>query len=166
MKNSNVMAKIRQRSKPAASSVPDDPIGKREIRLAVFEAAIDQLLSDRTDHDFVLLELRGTADAFVQYTLHDGALRAEVGSTGWITESEVLDKERIAALGCLGFQASGSQSNFARVCLPQEPRRLACLTELLFGAAYRPDCDFDVTVLTRSLIEDAAAQRRSRAMEA
>jgi len=57
-------------------------------------------------------------------------------------------------------------ANFARDHLPQDARRLACLTELLFGAAYRPARDFDVAVLTKSLIEAKAAQRRRQEVDA
>ncbi|MHB8590265.1 MAG: TY-Chap domain-containing protein [Candidatus Dormibacteraceae bacterium] len=139
---------------------------KREIRLALFEKALSRLLSEHEDHDFVIFELRDRPDSYVQYMLHDGAILGEVDSRGWIAESQQLDKERVTALGCLGFEGGGLKANFARDHLPQNARRLACLTELLFGAAYRPGHDFDVAVMTKSMIETVAAQRRSAEVDA
>ena len=145
---------------PAVARVQDDCGAKREIRLALFEKAVSRLLSEGAGSDFVIFELRGRPDSYVQFSLHDGALLGEVGSRGWEPDGEPLDRERITALGCLGFEGGGHRTNFARDHLPQNGRRLACLTELLFGAAYRPAFDFDVTVLTRTLIEAEAASRR------
>jgi hypothetical protein len=169
MRRANTTAKVRKAPRTrqtVVAGVPDHLGVKREIRLALFEKAIDRLLSQRENCDFVVFELRGSPEAYVQYMLHDGALLGEVSSKGRVLESDSLDKERITALGCIGFEGGGSCSTFARDDLPQQPRRLACLTELLFGAVYRPDVNFDVTVLTRSLLEAQAAQRRSLAMEA
>lgn len=133
---------------------------KREIRLALFEKALNRLLSEREDHDFVIFELRGRSDSYVHFMLHDGVVLGEVGSRGWLSESEELDRVRVTALGCLGFEGDGLRANFARDHLPHDARRLACLTELLFGAGYRPGPDFDITVVTKFLIEAEAAQRR------
>lgn len=158
-------AKVRKarRQRPAPiGSIPDDPGVKREIRLALFEKALDRLLAERENHDFVTFELRGRSESYVQYTLHDGALLGEVSSEGWIPEREPLDREQVTALGCLGFEGGGHRANLARDHLPQDARRLACLTELLFGAAYRPPTDFDITVVTKTLVEAQAAERRAR----
>ena len=155
----------RTRTSPVPS-IPQDPGAKRQIRLALFEAAIDRLLSESENRDFVIFELRGSADSYVQYMLHDSAVLGEVSSRGWISEGELLDNERVTALGCLGFEGVGLRANFARDHLPHDARRLACLTELLFGAAYRPAPDFDVTVVTKSLIEAEAAQRRCQQVDA
>ncbi len=148
------------------ASVPDDPEVKREIRLALFEKAIDELLSERENRDFLIFELRGSPDSYVQYMLHDGAVLGEVGSRGWIPQGQVLDRERVMALGCLGFEGGGLRANFARDDLPQDARRLACLSELLFGAAYRPPCDFDITIVTKSMIEAEAMRRRGQEVDA
>jgi hypothetical protein len=145
---------------------PDDFGVKREIRLALYEKAVGRLLAERENRDFVIFEIRSSPNSYVQYMLHDGAVLGEVGSRGWIHEGELLEKERLTALGCLGFEGGGVRANFARDHLPQDDRRLACLTELLFGAAYRPAPDFDVTVLTRALIEAEAAQRRGQEVDA
>ena len=51
----------------------------------------------------------------------------------------------------------GERAHFSRDHLPQNSRRLACLTELLLGAAYRPPADFDATVVTRAMVEEQAA---------
>lgn len=118
------------------------------------------------NRDFVIFELRGSPDSCVQYMLHDSAVLGEVSSRGWISEGELLDNERVTALGCLGFEGVGLRANFARDHLPHDARRLACLTELVFGAAYRPAPDFDVTVVTKSLIEAEAAQRRCQQVDA
>jgi len=148
------------------ASIPDYTGVKREIRLALFQKAVSQLLSEREDHDFVIFELRDRPDSYVQYMLHGGAILGEVGSRGWIAEGQELDKERVTALGCLGFEGSGLKAIFARDHLPHDARRLACLTELLFGAAYRPGHDFDVAVMTKSMIETVAAQRRRAEVDA
>ena len=161
----NVRKPPRTRQTPVAGATDDLGV-KREIRLALFEKALDRLMSERENRDFVIFELRGRPDSYVQFMLHDGALLGEVGSKGWIPESGPLDKERITALGCLGFEGGGFRANFARDQLPQEPRRLACLTELLFGAAYRPAPDFDVTVVTKSVIESEAAKRHAAGIDA
>ena len=147
------------------ASDPDDTGVKREIRLALFEKAIDRLVSQRESSDFVIFQLRGRSDSYVQYMLHDGALLCEVGSSGSFDGNGVLDKERVTALGCLGLGGGGLRTNFTRDHLPHDARRLACLTELLLGAAYRPAPDFDVIVLTKSVIEAAAATRRSHAVD-
>ncbi len=169
MRNANTTAKVRKAPitrHAVVASVPDDRRTKREIRLALFEKAIDQLLSERENRDFVIFEMRSSPDSYVQYVLHDGALLGEVCSGGWAPEGEVLDQERVTALGCLGFEGGGLRANFARDNLPQNARRLACLTELLFGAAYRPATDFDVTVVSKSMIEAVAAQRRKQEVDA
>lgn len=169
MRSASTTAKSRtapRRQQRVLASVPDDAAVKREIRLALFEKALNQLLSEGEDLDFVIFELRGIPDSYVQYGLHDGALLGEVGSRAWMLEGQILDKERITALGCLGFDGGGLKANFARDNLPQDARRLSCLTELLFGAAYRPARDFDVTVLTKSLIEAQAAQHRRPEVDA
>ena len=169
MRSTNTSARFRKapRTRQAAvASVPDDLGVKREIRLALFEKAIDRLLSDRENRDFVIFEMRGRPNSYVQYMLHDGAVLGEVGSRGWIPEGEILDKERVTALGCLGFEGGGHRANFAGDHLPQDARRLSCLTELLFGAAYRPAPDFDVTVMSKSMIEAVGAQRRRQEVDA
>ena len=169
MRSANTTAKSRTapRKRPTAvANVPQEPGAKREIRLAVVEKAIDRLLSEPESGEFVIFELRGSPDSYVQYMLHDTAILGEVSSRGWIAEGDLPDKERVTALGCLGFESSGLRANFARDHLPHDARRLACLTELLLGAAYRPGPDFDITVVTKSLIEAEAAKRRRQEVDA
>jgi len=169
MRSANTTAKSRtvpRRHQPAVARVHDDSGVKREIRLALFEKAVSRLLSEGEDRDCVIFELRGRPDYYVQFILHDGALLGEVGSRGWAPDGEWLDRERITALGCLGFEGGGHRANFARDHLPQDGRRLACLTELLFGAAYRPQRDFDITVITKPMIEREGMQRRAQEVDA
>jgi hypothetical protein len=169
MRSANTTAKSRtapRRRPTAVATVPQEPGAKREIRLALFEKAIDRLLSEPESGDFVIFELRGSPDSYVQYMLHDTAILGEVSSRGWIAEGELPDNERVTALGCLGFEGGGPRANFARDHLPHDARRLACFTELLFGAAYRPAPDFDITVVTKSLIEAEAAKRRRQDVDA
>ena len=139
-------------SKEAVADEVQDLDVKRDIRLALFEAAIDRLLRDRANRDFVIFELRGSPGSYVQLTIHDGAVLGEV-ATGKLAP----DEERVRALGCLGFEGGPQRAHFSRDHLPQSSRRLACLTELLLGAAYRPPADFDVTVVTRAMVEEQAA---------
>jgi len=116
MRIANTSAKFPQapRTRQAVvAGVPDDLGVKREIRLALFEKAIDRLLSDGENRDFVIFEMRGSPNSYVQYMLHDGAVLGEVGSRGWIAEGELLDKERVTALGCVGFEEAA--------CWPTSP---------------------------------------------
>lgn len=170
MRSANTVARFPgapRRRQAVVASIPDQTGVKREIRLALFEKALNRLLSQRENHDLVIFELRGRPDSYVQYMLHEDVVLGEVGSSGWRAEkNEQSDTERVTALGCLGFEGDGLKANFLRDHLPQDARRLACLTELLFGAAYRPAPDFDITVVTKSLIEAEAAQRRRHEVNA
>jgi len=109
---------------------------KRDLRLLMYEKELQRLLFELRDHDYVIFEDSRDESRYVQYLVHDAAVYGEVGSRHWLPESEGLRKESVTALGCLGFEGGSSRANFSRDHLPHDPRRLACLTELLFGAAY------------------------------
>jgi len=126
---------------------------KREMRLALFEAELRGLVESRVEHDFVRFSDARRDDHYVMYLRHTGQIHAEVGP---------VRKEGASALGCLGF-AAGSRT-YSRPAVPADGRRLACLTELLFGAAFGPTDDLSVVALTRSRRE--AEVRRSQELEA
>ena len=102
----------------------------------IYEKELRRLLFELRDHDYVVFEDSRDRDRYVQFFVHDSAVLGEVGSRQWEPESEGLREVSIRALGCLGFEGGGRRKNFSRDYLPHDARRLACLTELLFGAAY------------------------------
>lgn len=109
---------------------------KRDLRLHMYEKELRRLVLELQDHDYVIFEDSRDDSRYVQYLVHNAAVYGEVGSRHWLPESEGLRKESVTALGCLGFEGGASRRNFSRDHLPHDARRLACLTELLFGAAY------------------------------
>ena len=124
---------------------------ERELRLAIYETELRRLLYDLREHDFVIFEDSRDPERFVQYVVHDSAVLGEVGPRHWMPESSGLRKTSITALGCLGFEGGGPKSNFSRDYLPHDARKVACLTELAFGAAYGEDvCDMTPLVPTRA----------------
>ena len=128
-----------------------DVVVNREMRLLLYEKVLRTLLFDSCDHDYVVFTDSRLADRYVQFLVHDGAMYGEVGSRRWIAESQALRKESETALGCLGFGGGGSRRNYSRDHLPHDARRLACMTELLFGAAYGKEVeDMTPLVMTRA----------------
>ena len=123
---------------------------ERDLRLMVYEKELRRLLFGLCDHDYVIFEDSRNDDHYVQFIVHDSAIFGEVGSKHWMPESSGLRKTSVTALGCLGFEGGGPRTNFTRDHLPHDARRLACLTELLFGAAYGHEvCDMTPLVRTR-----------------
>lgn len=130
----------------------------RELRLMIYEKELRRLLFEFSDHDYVIFEDARDGDRFVQFLVHDSAIYGEVGSRQWLPEAEGLRKESITALGCLGFEGGGTRRNFSRDHLPHDARRLACLTELLFGAAHGDVAEMTPLVRTRASRESEAPQ--------
>jgi hypothetical protein len=122
---------------------------KRDLRLLVYETELRRLLLELRDNDYVIFEDSRDSDRYVQYLVHDSAVLAEVGSRRWLPEAEGLRNVSVTALGCLGFEGGGIRRNFSRDYLPHDGRRLACLTELLFGATYGEVEDMTPLVMTR-----------------
>ena len=124
---------------------------KRETRLLIYEKELRHLLLDLRDHNFVIFEDSRDRDRYVQFFVHDSAVLGEVASRHWMSESSGLRKTSVTALGCLGFEGGGPRRNFRRDHLPHDARKLACLTELAFGAAYGDGvCDMTPFVRTRA----------------
>ena len=133
------------------------------MRLQIYEKELRRLLFDLQDHDFVIFEDSRDGDRYVQFLVHDSALFGEVGSKHWVPESSGLRKTSVTALGCLGFEGGGAHRNFTRDHLPHDARKLACMAELLFGAAYGEGvCDMLPLVRTRASRE---ADARPEQME-
>ena len=97
------------------------------MRLELFERELEQLLRSEVEHDYVSFADAREPSRQVLFLAHDGAVYGEVLSAGRSVET---------ALGCLGFVRSGS--SYSRESLPLDARKLACLAELLFGAAFGP----------------------------
>ncbi len=128
---------------------------KRDLRLHMYEKELRRLMLELQDHDYVIFEDSRDDSRYVQYLVHNAAVYGEVGSLHLLPESELresegLRKESVTALGCLGFEGGASRGNFSRDHLPHDARRLACLTELLFGAAYGEAADMMPLVRTRA----------------
>jgi len=122
---------------------------ERDLRLMVYEKEFRRLLFEMREHDYLIFEDLRDPDRYVQYFVHDSAVLGEVGSRHWMPESSGLRKTSVTALGCLGFEGGGPGRNFSRNHLPHDARKLACLTELLFGAAYGEGVG-DMTPLVRT----------------
>jgi len=130
---------------------------ERELRLMIYEKELRRLLFEVRDHDYLIFEDARDAERYVQYIVHNSAVHGEVGSSHWIPESSGLRKTSVTALGCLGFDGGGPSRNFSRDHLPHDAHKLACLTELLFGAAYGEDvCHMTPVVRTRASREAEA----------
>jgi hypothetical protein len=126
------------------------------LRLLMYEKGFRRLLFELRDHDYVIFEDSRDEDRYVQYFVHDSAVLGEVGSRQWLPEAEGLRRVSVTALGCLGFEGGGPRRNFSRDYLPHDARRLACVTELLFGAAYSEIGDMTPLVRTRASREATA----------
>ena len=121
------------------------------MRLQIYEKELRRLLFDLRDHDFVIFEDSRDTERYVQFMVHDSAVLGEVGSKHWMPEYSGLRKTSVTALGCLGFEGGGSHCNFSRDHLPHDARKLACMTELLFGAAYGDGvCEMMPLIRTRA----------------
>jgi hypothetical protein len=123
---------------------------ERDLRLLMYEKELRRLLFELRDHDYVVFKDSRDGDRYVQFIIHDSAVMGEVGSRHWLPEADGLRKVSVTALGCLGFEGGGVRRNFSRDYLPHDARRLACLTELLFGAAYGEVGDLTPLVRTRA----------------
>jgi hypothetical protein len=119
------------------------------MRLRIYEKELRRMLLELSDHDCVIFEDSRDPDRYIQYFVHESAILGEVGSRRWMPESSGLRQVSITALGCLGFDGGGPRRNFSRDHLPHDARKLACLTELLFGAAYG-DAVSDMLPLVRT----------------
>jgi hypothetical protein len=130
---------------------------EREMRLLIYEKELRSLLFELRDDDCVIFEDSRDGDRYVQYVVHESAILGEVGSRQWMPESSGLRKTSVTALGCLGFEGGGPHRHFSRDYLPHDARKLACLTELLFGAAYGEDvCSMTPLVRTGASVEVGA----------
>jgi hypothetical protein len=123
---------------------------ERDLRLLMYEKELRRLLFELRDHDYVVFKDSRDGDRYVQFIIHDSAVMGEVGSRHWLPKADGLCKVSVTALGCLGFEGGGVRRNFSRDYLPHDARRLACLTELLFGAAYGEVGDLTPLVRTRA----------------
>jgi hypothetical protein len=123
---------------------------KRDLRLLLYEKELRRMLLELQDHDYLVFEDSRDESHYVQYIVHDSAVLGEVGSRQWLPEVERLREVSVTALGCLGFEGRGLRRNFSRDYLPHDARRLACLTELLFGAAYGEIGDLTPLVRSRA----------------
>ena len=154
----------RQKPRQGAVARPAQAVVmERETRLQIYEKELRRFLLEYRDHDFVIFEDARDSDRYVQFLVHDSAVLGEVSSKHWTAESSGLRKTAVTALGCLGFEGGGPRRNFARDHLPHDARKLACMTELLFGAAYGEEvCDMMPLVRTTAMRD---AEARPQQME-
>lgn len=87
---------------------------------------------------------------YVHFLRHDGVVYGEVGSFQRTKGDPCPPQASETALGCLGFATGAGRLSYSRDNLAPHARRLACLAELLFGAAYGGTEDLTVVALTRS----------------
>ncbi len=118
----------------------------REDRLQIFEARAAELLSTGSAGSHVTFEAARQPDHWVLLVNSGKGVTAEVGRPAW--PSRARQAVSLRALGCLGFEPSASGSRFVRSDIPPEPRRLACMAELLFGGAYGLEPDWTVVART------------------
>jgi hypothetical protein len=134
----------------------------RDMRLRLFEIELRRLLHSNVEHDYVIFRDVRDPDHYVLYMRHD---RATYGEVGWLTPvsgKRQLRPQVERAIGCLGFTGAGPRRKYSRDHLPQDTRKLACLTELLFGAAHGETEDLSVIAMTRPSME---AERQPLRME-
>ena len=130
---------------------------ERDLRLLLYEKELWRLLFELRHNETVIFQDSRNSDHYVQYMVHDSAVLGEVGSRQWLPEAEGLRRVSVTALGCLGFEGGGPDRNFSRDYLPHDARRLACLTELLFGAAYGEIGDMTPLIMTGMSVEPPGA---------
>ncbi len=136
----------------------------RELRLRLFEKELSRLLRSRREHDYLIFSNVRDPGQYVLYMRHDGAIYGEAGAVTWVGGDVRLRGQAETALGCLGFAGAGPHRNYSRDHLPLDARRLACLTELLFGATYGETEDLTVLMMTRASRE--AGRERDQELDA
>jgi hypothetical protein len=134
----------------------------RKMRLQLFEDELRRLLQSDVEHDYVIFCDVQDLDRYVHYMRHQRAIYGEVGSLSRVRGKRQLRPQAERALGCLGFTGAGPKRNYSRDHLPQDSRKLACLTELLFGAAHGETEDLTVIAMTRASM---GAERQPPRME-
>jgi len=125
----------------------------REMRLRLFDHELRRLLQSDGEHHYVIFCDVQDPSRYVHYLRHDRVIYGEVSSLTRVRGKRQLRSHGERALGCLGFTGTGPRRNYSRDHLPQDSRRLACLTELLFGAAYGETEDLSVIAMTRASME-------------
>ena len=118
--------------------------------MEVLDVAIAALIEKGQERSFVFIEDADSPDQFVQFQLHDGVVRGEVGSRQWVEPFRPLPVDAEVALGRLGFVGGAPQHNYACDGLPADAIAMARLTEELFDAAYRRSKGLDVVISTNS----------------
>jgi hypothetical protein len=97
----------------------------RAMRLEIFELEVERLLASDVEHDYVCFSDLRDPGRQVLFLKHDGTIYGSVAAA---------ERNAATALGCLGFGRAGS--SYSRDRLPADARKLACLAELVFGAAW------------------------------
>ncbi len=107
-------------------------------------------MSSARTQDYVTFRDVQDPDHYVHYMRHDRATYGEVGSFTRHRAKGLPHPQAERALGCLGFTGAGPRRNYSRDHLPQDGRKLACLTQLLLGAAHGETEDLSVIALKSS----------------
>ncbi len=71
-------------------------------RIGLFESLLDTFLTRAREKGYIILEVLGRADEFVQFQMHSGRVYGEVGSRQWSEPEPPLGPGPVAALAALG----------------------------------------------------------------
>src|SRR5437867_3146533 len=105
-------------------------------RVAFYESMLDAFFAKAKDGGYIVFEVVGGADEYVQYRRCGDRILGEVGSRQWADPERPLPAAAVDSLALLGFSGGGPERNFARESVPGSKTDLAELTERLFRAAY------------------------------
>ena len=120
-------------------------------RVGLFESLLDTFLTRAREKGYIVLEVLGHPEEFVQFQMHSGRVYGEVGARQWSEPERPLGPGPVAALGALGFAGGGPERNHRRDGLPANAAELARLADALLRAAYELPEDFDPVVREMNL---------------
>ncbi len=129
-------------------------------RLGLFASLLDTFLERARERGYIILEVLGRPDEIVQFQLHSGRIRGEVGSRQWNEPERPLPAGAVAGLNSLGFTGGGPERNFTRDGLPAVAVELAQLADRLLRTAYELSDDYDPVVREMNLRDVTMPQAR------
>lgn len=115
-------------------------------RIGLFESLLDTFLIRAREKGYIIIDVLGRPEEFVQFQIHSGRVYGEVGSRQWTEPERPLGRGQVAALAALGFTGGGPERNHSRDGLPANGAELARLADNLFRAAYELPEDYDPVV--------------------
>jgi hypothetical protein len=115
-------------------------------RREFFKGVLDTFLSHSKEKGYVVFEVSGHPNEYVQFQLHSGRVYGEVGSRQWSEPEEPLPAAAVDALALLAFTGGGPEKNYSKDGLPSSAAELAEVANRLFKAAYGVDDEFSPVV--------------------